>query len=398
MHCISPAIRAPSPSADETVVLTDALQATRANVLPPASLPDTHVRERTVAAPSAGTLLPGADGCGPPVICGPIPARRVEDADSRRTPLREPEAPLLSSASARVRAALLSWFGLWFALWLTFMGLFGLGAWVFYKRRLAPEVRLIRAAEAGLRGGEFRLEYQPVMSLRRGGCVGVEAMIRWNNAEYGSRGPAYYMRLLGKTRLSGRLTRFVLSTATQELAEVTAGSALFIGVHVSATHVESKSFASDVSRSARSILSQLVLNMPQRGCAVPTADVLHTVATLRAQNVRFALTNVDEVPSYRDRLEMFGFEQIKIDRHIMTLDEEELRQRLRSVVRAVRPLGATVVAEGVESASHHAVISQAGVDLAQGFFFGRTMTLSLLLTFLEAGGISLRMRKKGRWN
>jgi sensor c-di-GMP phosphodiesterase-like protein len=93
------------------------------------------------------------------------------------------------------------------------MGLFSLGVWVFYKRRLAPEARLVRAAEAGLRRGEFRLEYQPVMSLREGTCVGVEAMIRWTNTEYGLKGPTYYMRILEKTRLIARLTRFVLSTA-----------------------------------------------------------------------------------------------------------------------------------------------------------------------------------------
>lgn len=397
LDCISPAIHTPSTSTGQTILSTVAPQERRDDVLPSPSLPATGVRAPTVAAPSARTLSPDTDGCGPPGFCDPVPASPVENADSRVTPLREPDTPLVSSANARLRAALLSWLGLWLVLWLALMGLFGLGAWAFYKRRLAPEARLIRAAEAGLRRGEFRLEYQPVMSLRKGGCVGVEAMIRWNNAEYGSRGPAYYMRLLGKTRLSGRLTRFVLSTAAQELAEPTAGSSLFIGVDVSAAHVESKSFASDVSRSAKSILSQLVLNMPQRGCAAPTADVLNTIATLRAKNVRFAMANVDEVPSHRDRLEMFGFEQIKIDRHIMTLDEDERRQRLTAVVSAVRPLGATVVAEGVESANHHAVVSQAGVDLAQGFFYARTMTLSLLLTFLEAGGVSLRMRKKGRW-
>lgn len=397
MDCISPAIHTPSASAGQIAVSADAPQERRDDVSRPPPLPDTDVRAPTVAAPLARTLSLDTDGCGPAGFCDPIPARAVENAAPRVTPLREPDTPLVYSANARLRATLLSWFGLWLVLWLAFMGLLGLGAWAFYKRRLAPEARLIRAAEAGLRRGEFRLEYQPVMSLRKGGCVGVEAMIRWNNAEYGSRGPAYYMHILGKTRLSGRLTRFVLSTAAQELAETTAGSSLFIGVDVSAAHVESKSFASDVSRSARSILSRLVLNMPQRGCAAPTADVLHTVATLRAKNVRFALANVDEVPSHRDRLEMFGFEQIKIDRHIMTFDEDERRERLSAVVGAVRPLGATVIAEGVESASHHAVVSQAGVDLAQGFFYGRTMTLSLLLTFLEAGGVSLRMRKKGRW-
>jgi EAL domain-containing protein (putative c-di-GMP-specific phosphodiesterase class I) len=277
------------------------------------------------------------------------------------------------------------------------MGLFSLGAWVFYKRRLAPEARLVRAAEAGLRRGEFCLEYQPVMSLRDGRCVGVEAMIRWNNAEHGSRGPAYYMGIIEKTRLIGRLTRFVLSSAAQELGKPTAGSALYIGVNVCTAYVETKSFASEVSRSAREIRSQLVLNMPQRGCPSPTAAVLHAVGKLRAKGVRFALSHVDDVPADPAQLEAFGFEQVKIDRRIMTLDEDERRQRLTAVVRAVRASGASVVAEGVESARHHAVVSQAGVDLGQGFFYGRAMTRRLLLTFLESGGVSLRMRKKGRW-
>ncbi|VVD60868.1 Putative cyclic-di-GMP phosphodiesterase YjcC [Pandoraea eparura] len=94
---------------------------------------------------------------------------------------------------------------------------------------------------------------------------------------------------------------------------------------------------------------------------------------------------------------MFGFEQIKIDRHIMTLEEDERRQRLTAVVSAVRPLGGAMVAQGVESANNHAVVSQAEIELVRGFFCGRTMPLSLLLTCLEAAGVSLRMRKKGRW-
>ncbi|MEW9583176.1 EAL domain-containing protein, partial [Paraburkholderia sp. DGU8] len=71
--------------------------------------------------------------------------------------------------------------------------------------------------------------------------------------------------------------------------------------------------------------------------------------------------------------------------------------RLAAVVDAARPFGATVVAEGVESASHHTVVTQSGADFGQGFFYGRTMVISLLLTFLEAGGTSLRMQKKRRW-
>lgn len=397
LDCIPPSIRIPSTptGTGQTLAATDA-PLERGGAPAPASLSDTDVRTSTVAAPPARMISPDPGDCGPPGVCEPLPAGAVEMAVPLLSPAREPDTPQVPTASWHLGAGVLSWLGLWLVLWLALMGLFGLGAWAFYRRRLAPDARLIRAAEAGLRRGEFRVEYEPVISLREGTCVGVEAMIRWANAEYGSRGPAYYMRILENTRLIGRLTRFVLSTAAQELAEPTAGSALFIGVNVSAAHVESKGFASDVSRSANAILSQLVLNMPQRGCAAPTADVLHALATLRARHVRFALANVDEVPSDPDRLQIFGFDQLRIDRHLMTLDEDERLQCLTAVASAVRPLGATVIAEGVESARHHVVARQAGVDLGQGFFYGRAMTFSLLLTFLETGGISLRMRKKGR--
>lgn len=111
------------------------------------------------------------------------------------------------------------------------------------------------------------------MSLSDGKCVGVEAMIRWTNTEHGLKGPAYYMRILEKTRLISRLSRFVLATAARELAEPTADSSLNIGVNVYSDHVESRGFASDVTRSAKAILSRLVLNMSQHSCAAPSIDV-----------------------------------------------------------------------------------------------------------------------------
>lgn len=103
----------------------------------------------------------------------------------------------------------------------------------------------MRAAKVGLKRGEFRLE-QPVISLREGKCVRVEALIRWNNMEYGSLGPLHYMRRLEHTTLIGPLTRFVLSTAARELGPLAAAKSLYIGINVSATHVENETFVSDV--------------------------------------------------------------------------------------------------------------------------------------------------------
>ena len=317
LECTAPAVRPPSTPTDQTVVSAGGPQAGRNAPLRSAASPDTDPGTPAVAGPLGRTILPGTAGCGSSRFCEQAPSSAVERPDAREMPLGEPRrTPSVPAAGAQPDAGPLLWLGLRVLLWLALVSLFSLAAWMFDKRRPAPEVRLLRAAEAGLREGEFRLEYQPVMNLREGTCVAVEAMIRWTHAEYGPRGPAYYMLILEKTRLIARLTCFVLLTAACELAEPTAGSSLYIGVHVCAAHVHSKGFASDVSRSANPILSRLVLNMPEHDCAATTADVLHTVTVVRAKHVRFALANADQVPSDPARLEAFGFDQIKVDRHV----------------------------------------------------------------------------------
>lgn len=176
-----------------------------------------------------------------------------------------------------------------------------------------------------------------------------------------------------------------------------ADSPLYVGVNVSSSHVQSATFVSDVRRAGKRILSRLVLHMPESHCAKPKANVLNALAALRGKKVRFAVSGVGATPVAPDLIKVFAFALVKIDRQVLALDGDERKQRLTAVVDAARPIGAIVVAGGVESATHHALVSQSGADFGQGFFYGRTMVISLLLTFLEAGGTSLRMQKTRRW-
>ena len=127
-------------------------------------------------------------------------------------------------------------------------------AWIYFKLRFGPVALLVPAARAGLRKGAFRLEYQPVVNLRDGKCVGVEALIRWSNTEYGSLGLAHYIGRLEHTALIGSLSGFVLSTVARELGPLMTDSPLYIGVNVSSSHVQSAEFVSEVCRAAKQIL------------------------------------------------------------------------------------------------------------------------------------------------
>jgi c-di-GMP phosphodiesterase len=358
--------------------LFDSASGKAGDTLAPIYSPDVTGHTQMLVDPSAQTRsqtdCEEGDTCDPP-----------DDMIDARQSSNDPDAPAAGLATIRIGAYLL--------IWLVLLCLSGLLCLIYYKRRLAPEAKLIRAAKAGLKRGEFRVEYQPVVSLREGKCVGVEALIRWENKEYGALGPLHYMSCLEHTTLIGPLTRFVLSTAAREFDSLMAASSLYIGVNVCVGHVASKTFVSDVCESAKGILSQLILHITQSHCEKPAVNVLNALGALREKEVRFALACQGTGPVDPRLLAAIEFEMVKIDRQVLALDEVQRRQRLAEVIEVARSIGASVVAAGVESAAHHSVVERSGADFGQGFFYGRTMVINLLRTFLEAGGTPVRARQ-----
>ncbi|CAN7764256.1 IS5 family transposase [Caballeronia sp. LjRoot31] len=83
--------------------------------------------------------------------------------------------PFAPPSTTRSNALARAWSGL---LWPFLLALVAAVGWLLCKRWRRYDQALIHAARAGLRRREFHLEYQPVVSLRHGRCVGGEALLR----------------------------------------------------------------------------------------------------------------------------------------------------------------------------------------------------------------------------
>jgi EAL domain-containing protein (putative c-di-GMP-specific phosphodiesterase class I) len=55
----------------------------------------------------------------------------------------------------------------------------------------------------------------------------------------------------------------------------------------------------------------------------------------------------------------------------------------RAIIAMAHALGIEVVAEGVETAEHYALLREAGCDYAQGYFVARPMAASDLATLVQ---------------
>jgi EAL domain-containing protein (putative c-di-GMP-specific phosphodiesterase class I) len=258
------------------------------------------------------------------------------------------------------------------------------GAVVYVGYRVRPKARLRRAARIGLRRGEFHVVYQPIMDTRTRHCVGVEALLRWGHPKFGAGGPGLFIGELEGTRLLSALTCFVLREANNALTQLPFPQHWHISINICARHLLEDRFVEDICESAGPMLERLVLELTERSCVERTPRVVTALSHMKQRGVRLSLDDFGTGFSNLDLLADFRFDYVKVDRRFLALRGEARIQFLKSIAALVRTLGAKVVVEGVESAADHDVVQRSGIDLAQGYWYGKPMAVDELRAFASA--------------
>src|SRR5439155_451414 len=83
-------------------------------------------------------------------------------------------------------------------------------------RHTHRRLTLISELRHALDARQFFLEYQPIVQLRTGVVVGVEALVRWNHPRRGRLLPGDFIELAEQTGLINPLTTVVLGAALAE--------------------------------------------------------------------------------------------------------------------------------------------------------------------------------------
>ncbi|MDR3742660.1 MAG: EAL domain-containing protein [Terracidiphilus sp.] len=289
-----------------------------------------------------------------------------------------PARPSATTATQGVSA----WTILGFVLWPILVAVLVVVVGWSVKRWFRYDKSLLRAARAGLRRGEFHVEYQPVVGVRRARCVGVEALLRWDNQKYGALGPAHYMEFIENSSLIGPMTRFVLTRAAQELREIGAPKSLYLGVTAPPSYLVSSAFIADLDDAGSLGLPPLMLKIGAGSARKFRKRLIPMMAQARDKGMRFALSAVrpdvgPELPAD------MTFEMVKIDRNVLGMDPDERSRQISALTSMGHEMGAVVVVEGIENSAHHNVARASRAEFGQGFFYSRALGASRLKVFLE---------------
>jgi len=234
-------------------------------------------------------------------------------------------------------------------------------------RRLAIEGDLRRALDEGA----ITVRYQPVVEVDTGRLAGFEALARWSRDDGVEIPPDELVPVAEETGLIRVLGRQVLEAACRRAAAWPAP--LWVSVNVSVRQLDDgfpDELAGALERSGLAP-ERLWLEITETALARPDAVPRSVLAGVTRLGVRLAIDDFGTGHASFDYVRRFAdIDVLKVDRSFVAgLDDPDGVDRaiVGAVIALGRQLGATVVAEGVETAQELAALRQLGCPLAQGF-------------------------------
>jgi diguanylate cyclase (GGDEF)-like protein len=255
----------------------------------------------------------------------------------------------------------------------------GTGLYQFFRpeiaQRSARRLRLEAELSSALERDEFRVFFQPRVSVRGKRVVGAEALLRWQHPERGLLTPDAFLDVAEESGLIVPIGARVLSLACRHAAAWPED--LSVAVNLAPREFRGTSAVALVARALNEAgLAAQRLHIEVNESALPRqheAAALDTLAHLAESGVRIVLDQFGAGAASLAALRRSLIDGIKIDGEFMR--GAAIAERDGAIVTALvelgRRLGLRVIAAGIESEEQLAFARRAGIAEAQGFLLGR---------------------------
>jgi EAL domain-containing protein (putative c-di-GMP-specific phosphodiesterase class I) len=235
-------------------------------------------------------------------------------------------------------------------------------------------------AEALAGGGTgLRLDLQPICAAGTLAIIGYEALLRWEHPERGPLGAPEVLAAAAAVGSGVVLDAWVLVSAFRLRASWKAGGP-FLTVNVSPPGI-SAGHAAPMIRTALEATGVdprgLSIELPEAAVVRDLVATRELCAALRQLGVAVALDDFGGAVGSARALREIPFSSVKLDPLLTTgvdlpgPEANRPRAAVAAVVEMIHALGATAVAEAVETAEQMQELRIAGCDALQGWLLGR---------------------------
>lgn len=236
---------------------------------------------------------------------------------------------------------------------------------------------------SALKHEEFRLYYQPIISLQTCKIAGFEALIRWQSPKRGFVSPGDFIPVAEETGLIIPLGKWILEEACYQMRIWQEAFPQYCPLIMS-VNLSGRQFAQpDLVAQIHSILQQaeldgnkLKLEITESMMMDDVESAIELLKRLKELGLRLSIDDFGTGYSSLSYLHRFPIDTLKVDRSFvsrMDLMEEDSKytQIVRTIVSLGHNLDLDVIAEGIETEAQMNALQSLNCEYGQGYFFSK---------------------------
>ncbi len=269
----------------------------------------------------------------------------------------------------------------------------GKNQFALYTAELSVAQRAQTQLATGLRHAianeEFTLHYQPIVNLRTGRVVAVEALLRWQPANSHAIPPNEFIPLAERSGLIGEIGSWVLRQACKDARGWHDRYGISVTVNVSPGQLRAPEFAAlipstlaDTGLPAHALVLEITETILVGAGSAGTGQTIDLLRSLRTRGVEIAIDDFGTGYSSLAYLRHLPVDILKIDGAFtaeILVDESAFTS---VILQLGGSLGLRAIAEAVESEEQAERLRHLGCELAQGFHFSRPVPAENIDTVL----------------
>ncbi len=258
------------------------------------------------------------------------------------------------------------------------------------ESKIFKHVFLKQELKKALAREEFTVYYQPIINLKEKKVVGFEALVRWNHPRFGILPPAEFITIVENMDLIYELGEFVLIQSLDALSRINKISSkdFFMAVNFSARQFSDINLREKVLKTLDTYNikpSNFILEITEETAMKNPEMTKKILQDLKEKGIKIAIDDFGTGYSSMDYLIEFDVDKIKIDKGfvIPILKQKKAQHIVRTLIKLSHSLGATAIAEGIETKHHYEKLLALKCDEGQGFYFAKPMPFEKLLNFIK---------------
>jgi len=249
---------------------------------------------------------------------------------------------------------------------------------------------LVEQLTQAVKNNEIEVYFQPIIDIENNTVAKFESLVRWQNqGQWVS--PVEFIPLAEESRVIIPLGELVLIKTCQQIKALEAQGydQLVFNVNRSlfefAEYNPERNVWIDIIKSQGVKPSQISFELTESVLAPENTNHLDVLTQLKAAGCLISLDDFGTGYSSLSYLRRFPVDVLKLDKSFIDEIHVDLADEalVRSIIQMSRVLGIKVVAEGVEEYAQLEVLTDAGCDYIQGYYFSKPLPPSQILPFLE---------------